>query len=150
MLLEKQARDTANSSTMSLSCKREDSNCYEMPEECFMSDEDNIDDNRVDDSDGHQLVHENLRLQRERPPTYQQTPYRNRRQTATEEESQSFSPPSPVPQTPTEKNFQLDKQMYETTSRKRYHTSPHDKNKVNKFSIFRTVAVLNVINSPLY
>lgn len=106
-----------------------------------MSDKDDIGDDHVDDSDGHQLGHENLRLQRERPLTYQPTPYRSRRQTATEEESESFSPPSPVPQTPTEKNFQRDKPIYETTSRKRYHTSPHDKNKVNEFNVFRMICI---------
>lgn len=127
MLLEKYARDTVNSSS-SVSCKRENS-CYEMPEECLVSDDEGNDNDDIDDSDVHQPDHESLRLQREKP-TYPPALYRSLRKTV--QEPESFSPPSPVPQTPTEKMFQRDKSViYETTSRKRYHTSPHDKNRVS-------------------
>lgn len=46
-------------------------------------------------------------------------------------EPENLSPPPPVPQTSNEILLQRDKQMlYDAVSRKRYHTSPHDKHRV--------------------
>lgn len=103
--------------------------CEEVPRECGNGIlRSGIEAEELDDSDMHQSDYENLKLKLEKL-TYPPALYKSLRKMV--HESDSFSPPSPEPQTPTEVLFQRDKSILQDTStRKRYHTSPHDKHKV--------------------
>lgn len=133
VLLEKQQNHTDDKSS-SYDFNNE-SVCYEIPieyvgDEIVENDADVDVDEPIDFGEGER---ENLKLKREKP-TYPPALYRSLRKTPPEPES--FSPPSPQPQTPTEKLMQRDKSsiIYDTVSRKRYHTSPHDKHRVGKIT----------------
>jgi len=100
------------------------------------SEDGNDNEDTLDDSDIHQPDQESLRLKKEKPTFPPAALYRSMRKTLPE--PQSMSPPSPVPRTTSELLNQYDKSIiYDVTgsseamtNRKRYHTSPHDKNRV--------------------
>lgn len=118
MLLEKHDKDTKSLARESVNCYDDDTN-----------EEDELDENdddrerlRKDDKFAHSAIYKSLRKVIPEP--------------------ESLSPPPPVPQSTNEIIMQRDQHLlYDTTSRKRYHTSPHDKHRVSEVT---NLAVANL------
>ncbi|XKL63912.1 hypothetical protein PGB90_006276 [Kerria lacca] len=115
VILEKQSnRDTIK--------YNQNSSCYEMPVECISDDDINYNNNDADDSNVHQIEYGNLKLKRDNS-VYSPTLYKSLRK-VTQEPILSLVPPL----VPSEK-LQFDKSMIYETTKKRYHTSPHNKHR---------------------
>lgn len=94
-----------------------------MPVECISDDDINYNNNDADDSNVHQIEYGNLKLKRDNS-VYSPTLYKSLRK-VTQEPILSLVPPL----VPSEK-LQFDKSMIYETTKKRYHTSPHNKHRV--------------------